>query len=91
MTRNSLSAPLVSVRMINRAQECRQRAQHCERARSLAVTLEARLMYFDLAQEWRELADQIELLDRAPDRGGAPEGEQNGNHRMARGPRKLLG
>jgi hypothetical protein len=49
-------------RMINRAQEFRQRAQHCERARSLAVTLEARLMYFDLAQEWRELADQVEQL-----------------------------
>ena len=77
--------------MINRAQECRQRALHCERARSLAVTLEARLMYFDLAQEWRQLADQIELLDRAPDRGGASGGEQNGNYRMARGPRKLLG
>jgi hypothetical protein len=56
--------------MINRVQEFRQKAQHCERARSLAVTLEARLMYFDLAQQWRELADQIEQLDPAPDRGG---------------------
>jgi hypothetical protein len=74
------------LRMINRAQECRQRAQHCERARSLAVTLEARLMYFDLAQEWRELADQIEQLDPAPTRGVAPDG-----NRTARGPRKLLG
>jgi hypothetical protein len=77
--------------MINRAQECRQRAQHCERARSLAVTLEARLMYFDLAQEWRELADQIEQLDRAPARCGAPEGEQKGSYRIAQAPRKLLG
>jgi hypothetical protein len=58
---------------------------------ALAVTLEARLMYFDLAQQWRELADQIEQLDRAPARGGAPEGEQNGNYRMARGTKKLLG
>jgi hypothetical protein len=48
---------LVSLRMINRAQECRQRAQHCERARSVAITLEARLMYFDLAQQWRESPD----------------------------------
>ena len=91
MTRNSLRCRSFLLRIINRAQECRQRAQHCERARSLAVTLEARLMYFDLAQEWRELADQIEQLDRASIRGGAPESKQNGNYRMARGPRKLLG
>ena len=61
---------LVSLRMINRAQECRERAQHCERARSLAITLEARLMYFDLAQQWRELADQVEQLERTS--GGTP-------------------
>jgi hypothetical protein len=63
MTRNSLRR-CSFLRMINRAQECRQRAQHCERARSLAITLEARLMYFDLAQQWRELADQVEQLER---------------------------
>ena len=45
MRRNSLRRCYVSLRMINRAQECRQRAQHCERARSLAITLEARRMY----------------------------------------------
>ena len=56
--------------MINRVQEFRKRAQHCERARSLAVTLEARLMYFDLAQQWRELADQVEQLERTS--GGTP-------------------
>lgn len=43
---------------------CRRKAQHCERAGSLAVTLEARLMYADLAQQWRDLAKQIEVLDQ---------------------------
>jgi hypothetical protein len=44
--------------------EYRERAQHCERAGSLAVTLEARLMYADLAEQWRKLAQQIEWLER---------------------------
>jgi hypothetical protein len=48
--------------MMKRVEECRERAQHCERAGSLAVTLEARLMYADLAEQWRQLAKQIERL-----------------------------
>jgi hypothetical protein len=52
------------VGMTKRAKECRERAQHCERAGSLAVTLEARLMYADLAEQWRKLAEQIEWLER---------------------------
>jgi hypothetical protein len=42
----------------------RQKAEHCERAGSLAVTLDARLMYADLAQQWRDLAERIELLEQ---------------------------
>jgi hypothetical protein len=69
--RQLLNTPIIEYSSSQRRPQLnRGRAQHCERARSLAVALEARLMYFDLAQEWRELADQIEELDRAPDRGG---------------------
>lgn len=50
--------------MNERAEACRAKAQHCERAGSLAVTLETRLMYADLAQQWRELAKQIELPEQ---------------------------
>ena len=50
--------------MTMRVEECRERAQHCERAGSLAVTLEARLMYADLAKQWRKLAEQLEWLKR---------------------------
>ena len=49
--------------MAKRVDECRERARHCERAGSLAVTLEARLMYADLAEQWRMLAEQIEWLE----------------------------
>jgi hypothetical protein len=49
--------------MSERAEACRLKARHCERAGSLAVTLDARLMYADLAQQWRELANEIELLE----------------------------
>ena len=46
--------------MSDQAEECRQKAQHCNRAASLAVTLEARLMYADLARLWRELGQKFE-------------------------------
>jgi hypothetical protein len=45
-------------RINERAETCRLKAHHCERASSLAVTLEARLMYSDLAEQWRALARQ---------------------------------
>jgi hypothetical protein len=44
----------------DQAEVCRQKAQHCNRAASLAVTLEARLMYADLARLWRELGQKFE-------------------------------
>ena len=50
--------------MSDQAKAYRQKAEHCERAGSLATTLDARLMYADLAQQWRELAEQIELPDQ---------------------------
>jgi hypothetical protein len=50
--------------MSEHVEACCLKAQHCERAGSLAVTLEARLIYADLAQQWRDLAKQIELLER---------------------------
>jgi hypothetical protein len=53
--------------MTKRVEERRERARHCERAGSLAVTLEARLMYADLAEQLRKLAEQIEWLEHQTD------------------------
>ena len=65
--RQLLNTPIIEYSSSQRRPQLnRGRAQHCERARSLAVALEAPLMYFDLAQEWRELADQIEELTERP-------------------------
>jgi hypothetical protein len=44
--------------MNQRTVECRHKAVHCERAASLATTLEVRLTYTDLAEHWRKLAEQ---------------------------------
>jgi len=54
--------------MNEQAKACRQKAEHCQRAGSLATTLDGRLMYADLAQQWRELAEQIELLEQRKER-----------------------
>jgi hypothetical protein len=50
--------------MSEQTEACHQNAQHCERAGSLAVTLEARLMYADLAHQWRELAALTDFLEQ---------------------------
>jgi hypothetical protein len=43
--------------MANRIEECLRKAEQCERAGSFAATLEARLMFYGLAQQWRDVAD----------------------------------
>ena len=50
--------------MRRQAEAYLRKAEHCERAGSLAVTLDTRLMYADSAQQWRDLAKQIELLEQ---------------------------
>jgi hypothetical protein len=60
--------------MNQRTEECRHKAAHCERAASLATTLGVRLIYADLAEHWRKLAEQIEWLDRAAKTPLADEG-----------------
>ena len=49
--------------MANRIEECLQRARQCERAGSFAITLEARLMFYGLAQQWRDVAHCFEEIE----------------------------
>ena len=65
--RQLLNTPIIEYSSSQRRPQLnRGRAQHCERARSLAVALEARLMYFDLAQEWREWRTKSRSLTERP-------------------------
>jgi hypothetical protein len=50
--------------MANRVEECLRKAEQCEQAGSFAVTLEARLMFYGLAQQWRDVADCFEEIER---------------------------
>ena len=47
------------------AEECRRHAFECERRAVLATDDDIRQTFFDLAHQWREIAEQIkELVDR---------------------------
>jgi hypothetical protein len=48
--------------MANRVEECLRKAEQCERAGSFAATLEARLMFYGLAPQWRDVADCFRKL-----------------------------
>ena len=50
--------------MNEHAAACRRKALECERAAILATDVAGRLMYFDLAKQWRDMADQAEALER---------------------------
>jgi hypothetical protein len=50
--------------MANRVEECLRKAEDCERAGTFAVTLEARLMFYGLAQQWRDVAGCFEEIDQ---------------------------
>jgi hypothetical protein len=50
--------------MANRAQECRQKAEQCEHAATIATDLEAQRTYRHLAQQWREMATYFEAKEQ---------------------------
>jgi hypothetical protein len=50
--------------MANRAQECRQKAEQCEHAATIATDLEAQRTYRHLAQQWREMPTYFEAKEQ---------------------------
>jgi hypothetical protein len=53
--------------MNDRVKTCRRKASDCLRAATLATGKDTRLMYLDLAQQWRQLAEQVKELERRYD------------------------
>ena len=58
--------------MANRVEECLRKAEQCEQAGSFAVTLEARLMFYGLAQQLRWLTVLRKLNSNLPRSGSPP-------------------
>jgi hypothetical protein len=50
--------------MESRAQQFRAKALQCLHAAQSATDLQAKASFLELAQRWRELAEQVEILDR---------------------------
>ena len=50
--------------MSERAEACRKKALQCEHAAIRTTDTGARLMYLDMARQWREMAEQAEELER---------------------------
>jgi hypothetical protein len=50
--------------MVNRAEECRRKAEQCEHAATVATDLEAQRTYRHLAQQWREMAGHFEAKEQ---------------------------
>jgi hypothetical protein len=49
--------------MESRANRCRAKAVECEKAAGLSGGRDVKQMDLGLAHQWRELAEQVELLD----------------------------
>ena len=54
--------------MASRAEQCRLNSRECAENARLATDVRAKKMFEDLAQQWLELADQIELQERTVER-----------------------
>ena len=50
--------------MNERAQACLRKAEECERSAQRTGDESARLLYLDLANHWRTLAERVETMDR---------------------------
>jgi hypothetical protein len=51
--------------MSERADACRRKASECELAARLAIDVEMRVMYRDLARLWQEIASELEQHDQS--------------------------
>jgi hypothetical protein len=47
-----------------RVQHCLDKAAHCERQVAATTTIRIKAAFADAAAQWRELAEQIERLER---------------------------
>jgi len=54
--------------MNNRVETCERKARQCDRAAQVVTEQKHRKMYLDLAQLWRQMARDVEDLDRMQDR-----------------------
>jgi hypothetical protein len=50
--------------MKDRAADCLRRSRECDQIASIACTMDARLMYADLARRWREIAQEYEPMEQ---------------------------
>jgi hypothetical protein len=51
--------------MSERADACRRKARECELASRLAIDVDMRIMYRDLARLWQEIASELEQHDQS--------------------------
>jgi hypothetical protein len=50
--------------MSDRARACREKATECERQAAVAATPSLQRSYQALAQQWHDLAEKVEVLER---------------------------
>ena len=50
--------------MNEQAQACLRKAEECEHSAQRTTDESARLLYLDLANHWRTLAEHVETMDR---------------------------
>jgi hypothetical protein len=55
--------------MIRRVEDCRRKAMECHHRAFACQDHAIRVMYLDLVYQWRQIADEFEVLERAKLKG----------------------